>query len=127
MVGIDHYIVGIFFASLLGFLLLFSLLRRKRKKDRCSSAGFQADFVWNSHDGEVRPDQRPDTDVIIVGAGVAGAALAFTIGKVIENAFKFSLFFNFAWFIVLFLFMWLNSVCFPCEVAALNCVREFAY
>ncbi|KAJ8439735.1 hypothetical protein Cgig2_009559 [Carnegiea gigantea] len=78
MVGIDHYIVGIFVASFLGFILLSSLFRPTRKKDRHSSAGFLSE---SSDDGEVRTDQRPGTDVVIVGAGVAGAALAFTLGK----------------------------------------------
>lgn len=84
MVVIDQHIVGIFVVSLLGFILLFSLFRdvksKSKKKDRRSSAGIPSEVVRNSDsdDGRYISD---GPDVIIVGAGVAGAALAYTLAK----------------------------------------------
>ncbi|PIN17663.1 Squalene monooxygenase [Handroanthus impetiginosus] len=77
MVMIDQYIFGGFIASLFGFVLLYNLRRNIRKtkvskvahhKSAAASGGFLA-------------ESGGDTDVIIVGAGVAGAALAYTLGK----------------------------------------------
>ncbi|XP_042992528.1 squalene epoxidase 3-like isoform X2 [Carya illinoinensis] len=86
MMAIDqHMLWGGFFASLFGFVLLYSLRRRncssankkqlKRKSfpEVCAKQSFS--------DGESRPLEGSGTDVIIVGAGVAGAALAYTLGK----------------------------------------------
>ncbi|CAO2830441.1 unnamed protein product [Amaranthus hypochondriacus] len=81
-VVIDQHIVGIFVVSLLGFVLLFSLFRdvksKSKNKDRQNFAGIQSEIVQNSDDGAVISDK---PEVIIVGAGVAGAALAYTLGK----------------------------------------------
>ena len=39
--------------------------------------------VKTSGNGTCQPETAGSTDVVIVGAGVAGAALAYTLGKVI--------------------------------------------
>lgn len=78
MVVVDQHVLWTFFASLLGFVLLYTLRRNSNKRtttnknfpEECAKEGFA--------DGECRPS---DTDVIIVGAGVAGSALAHTLGK----------------------------------------------
>ncbi|KAL2906529.1 Squalene monooxygenase [Bienertia sinuspersici] len=79
MVVIDQHILAFFVVSLLGFLLLFSLFRgaksKSKKKDRRT---LRPDFVRSSADSSVVSE---GPDVIIVGAGVAGAALAYTLAK----------------------------------------------
>lgn len=88
MVVIDQHIVGIFVVSLLGFVLLFSIFRdvkskskskANKKKDGRNSVGVQTE-VARSSDDVCNVSDGPD--VIIVGAGVAGAALACTLAKV---------------------------------------------
>ncbi|KNA25244.1 hypothetical protein SOVF_008240 [Spinacia oleracea] len=87
MVVIDQHIVGIFVVSLLGFVLLFSIFRdvkskskskANKKKDGRNSVGVQTE-VARSSDDVCNVSDGPD--VIIVGAGVAGAALACTLAK----------------------------------------------
>ncbi|KAK1410338.1 hypothetical protein QVD17_36873 [Tagetes erecta] len=85
----NSYIVATFFVSLLGFVIL-SVLRR-----RCIS-NFNSRKIGSgnghSNGGRNRSNRTrgnlfghrygsADADVIIVGAGVAGAALAYTLGK----------------------------------------------
>lgn len=73
----NSYIVTTFFVSLLGFVIL-SILRR-----RSSNLVSQSKKINNRSKltrGEVRRSE--NDDVIIVGAGVSGAALAYTLGKV---------------------------------------------
>ncbi|KAK4476952.1 hypothetical protein RD792_016122 [Penstemon davidsonii] len=80
MVMIDQYILGGFIASLFGLVLFYKLPREIKLKTKGPSivpkderviitspacGGFRSDFC----------------DIIIVGAGVAGAALAHTLGK----------------------------------------------
>ncbi|KAA8531532.1 hypothetical protein F0562_006241 [Nyssa sinensis] len=83
---VDNYILVTFFASLLGFVLHHILRHRNNKSKRndhheaTSGFEFQNDCVRSSTNGECRPDGS-ESDVIIVGAGVAGAALAHTLGK----------------------------------------------
>ncbi|XP_052203893.1 squalene epoxidase 3-like [Diospyros lotus] len=74
------YIVGAFLASLLGFLSLF-VLRRSRRGQGSGFDEIRNDCVRSSNAGEARPEGGPVSDVIIVGAGVAGAALSHTLGK----------------------------------------------
>ncbi|CAL5366635.1 unnamed protein product [Camellia sinensis] len=89
LIMVDNYIIGTFFASLLGFVLLYILRRNattKGNKRRIAGSGLFDDEIPNdcvrsSANGEARPEGGPDVDVIIVGAGVAGAALAHTLGK----------------------------------------------
>lgn len=97
MVAIDLYVVWTFFASLLGFLLLSVLLHRNygnataqdegkmKNKNKTGENHVSEECVKSSGDGECRPEYGSGTDVIIVGAGVAGAALAHTLGKVIKK------------------------------------------
>ncbi|KAG5535452.1 hypothetical protein RHGRI_023276 [Rhododendron griersonianum] len=89
-VMVDNYVAGTLLAFLLGFVVVY-ILRRKttaekdeRGEGRAEGGGFDEirnDCVRSSTDGEVRPEGGPETDVVIVGAGVAGAALAHTLGK----------------------------------------------
>lgn len=92
----DKYIVPSFVVSLLGFLLLCIILRPRtrnyKKKDPKSSG------KCDTHN--VIPSNLTDTDVIIVGAGVAGAALANTLAKVypqLLSVYCFLFFFCFFW------------------------------
>ncbi|KAJ0041192.1 hypothetical protein Pint_27840 [Pistacia integerrima] len=82
MVAVDQYIIATFFASLAGFLLLF-LLRRNDKKTTKKDAGTYkiGNDIVHSAVGNGDYSSPDGTDVIIVGAGVAGAALAHTLGK----------------------------------------------
>ncbi|CAH8273970.1 unnamed protein product [Arabidopsis lyrata] len=69
---VDHFILTTtFFASLFAFLLLY-ILRRRSKKIRGSV---------NVRNGTLTVKSGTGVDIIIVGAGVAGAALAHTLGK----------------------------------------------
>lgn len=76
---VDNYVVGTLLASLLGSFVLFHILRRKTTAEKDE---IRNDCVRSSTNGEVRPEGGPENDVVIVGAGVAGAALAHTLGKV---------------------------------------------
>lgn len=81
---IDQYILGAFLVSLSGFILLYSQLRRKSKKSKLSSK-FEPkndDYIRTSADVSLRGDSEHRTDIVIVGAGVAGSALAYTLAKV---------------------------------------------
>ena len=77
MVMVDQYIiVGVFIATLFALSFLYTTRRTRskaskivRKDDECINT--------SAADGGFRSD----TDVVIVGAGVAGAALAYTLGK----------------------------------------------
>ncbi|XP_060192210.1 squalene epoxidase 3-like [Lycium barbarum] len=76
----DKYIVPSFIVSLLGFILLYILRPRTpnyyKKKD--NKSGETNNVITSNCKSEKGSD---NTDVIIVGAGVAGAALAHTLGK----------------------------------------------
>ncbi|BFG35743.1 hypothetical protein CerSpe_220170 [Prunus speciosa] len=94
MMAVDPYVLWTFFASLLGFVAL-SVLRRRNygngmAKDRSkvqknnnntNKSLVSEQCVKSSDEGEFRPVNGSGTDVIIVGAGVAGAALAHTLAK----------------------------------------------
>lgn len=83
MVMIDQYIFGCFAASLMGFVLLYNL-RRKIRRNRGSKPAGKDECVKTSSAaaaGGSRQENGGDADIIIVGAGVAGAALAYTLGK----------------------------------------------
>ncbi|RWR77928.1 squalene epoxidase [Cinnamomum micranthum f. kanehirae] len=80
----QQYLLGGIVASLLGLFFVLSLLhekkRKKKKNENASSIEFQSSSEKISGGGECRSDGSA-TDVIIVGAGVAGSALAYTLGK----------------------------------------------
>ncbi|XP_007047610.2 PREDICTED: squalene epoxidase 3 isoform X1 [Theobroma cacao] len=82
----DSYIVGTFLVSLLGFVFLFILRHNNNSRKKKIEKGtrdfkIQTDAVSGTEIGECSPENGSGTDVIIVGAGVAGAALAYTLGK----------------------------------------------
>ena len=82
MVLIDQHVIWTFFASLLAFVLLYTL-RRNSTKRTTKEKNFPEECAEKSFaDGECRPVNGSGTDVIIVGAGVAGSALAYSLGKV---------------------------------------------
>nr|AQY54416.1 squalene monooxygenase [Salvia officinalis] len=82
MVMIDQYIFGCFAASLFGFALLYNLRRRIRRNRGSKAAGKDESIKTSTAvGGGLRQESGGDTDIIIVGAGVAGAALAYTLGK----------------------------------------------
>lgn len=91
MVAIDPHVVWTFLASLLGFLLL-SLLRRRNYGNATAKDKGNVKNKNKTSEDHVSEEclKSSGTDVIIVGAGVAGAALAHTLGKVIM---KLTLFF----------------------------------
>lgn len=77
--SMDHYIVGTLIA--VGFLFLFIFRRNDNRELKKDSTTYEAQndvFRSSVDDG----NNGSPTDVIIVGAGVAGAALAHTLGKV---------------------------------------------
>ncbi|KAK7861070.1 squalene epoxidase 2 [Quercus suber] len=86
MVVIDQHVLWTFFASLFGFVLLYIIRpnnyanNRKLKKKNSPQQRVDSNSFT---DGEFRHVNGCDsgTDVIVVGAGVAGAALAYTLGK----------------------------------------------
>lgn len=80
MVTVDGtLIVATFFASVLGFVFLHILRRlNNSNKVKPASSEIRCD---PSTAPECGPHNGSDIDVVIVGAGVAGAALAHTLGK----------------------------------------------
>ncbi|KAK9213275.1 hypothetical protein WN943_002662 [Citrus x changshan-huyou] len=82
---IDQFIGTFFATSLIGLLLLIILRPNKMKKlpkSRKNYNKMENDVVLTSVDNEHSlPENVSGPDVIIVGAGVAGAALAHTLGK----------------------------------------------
>ncbi|KAL2231504.1 squalene monooxygenase-like [Sesamum indicum] len=82
MVMIDQYILGGFVASLVAFVLLYNLPRKTRKTNKVSKVGRGDECIKTSAvGGGSGTEAGGDADIIIVGAGVAGAALAYTLGK----------------------------------------------
>lgn len=87
MVMINQYIFGCFAASLLGFVFLYNLRRKVRRRGGSKAAAGKDESVKTSAaaaavSGGTQRESGGDPDIIIVGAGVAGAALAYTLGKV---------------------------------------------
>lgn len=81
---VDQGILGWIFASLLGFVVFRSVLLKNKKKGGVS-VEIRDECVKSTANGECRSKTAcEEADVIIVGAGVAGAALANTLGKVIS-------------------------------------------
>ncbi|PIA44270.1 hypothetical protein AQUCO_01700103v1 [Aquilegia coerulea] len=80
----NEYIFGGIIGALLGFFLLYglSLLTKNKNKKKKNESSIHIQNECNKSsvvdNGDV---QSSDIDVIVVGAGVAGAALAYTLGK----------------------------------------------
>ncbi|KAL3651672.1 Squalene epoxidase 1 [Castilleja foliolosa] len=81
MVMIDQYSFGCFVASLFGFVLLYNLRRKVRRTKGSKAVRGNECITRSAVGGGFREDSGGDADIIIVGAGVAGAALAYTLGK----------------------------------------------
>ncbi|CAA0812390.1 Squalene epoxidase 1, partial [Striga hermonthica] len=82
MAMIDEYILGGFVASLFGFALVYNLRRNVRKTRVPKAVRADESLERSAAGGGVREEAAGgDADIIIVGAGVAGAALAYTLGK----------------------------------------------
>ncbi|KAG8478455.1 hypothetical protein CXB51_028378 [Gossypium anomalum] len=82
----DNYIIGgTFLVSLFGSVLLFILrhdsYREKKIEKGSTKFEIQTDTVTGTEIGKCSPENDSGDDIIIVGAGVAGAALAHTLGK----------------------------------------------
>lgn len=71
-----YYMLGAVVASLLGLLFLTISMRKKKSGASSLEAQSTDSVMERSGNGST------DTDIVIVGAGVAGAALAYTLGKV---------------------------------------------
>ncbi|XP_060970387.1 squalene epoxidase 3-like [Cannabis sativa] len=86
MVPLDPYVFWTFLASFLGFLALCVLRRRNAGVEKNKTTATQT--LLSRQEARISGDERDsravpgsDTDVLIVGAGVAGSALACTLGK----------------------------------------------
>ncbi|BBG95126.1 FAD/NAD(P)-binding oxidoreductase family protein [Prunus dulcis] len=78
----DQYLLGWILASVLGLVALYRTLVKRNDDRRSALAEKRSECVKSVmvSNGECRSIDG-DVDVIIVGAGVAGAALAHTLGK----------------------------------------------
>ncbi|XP_023877787.2 squalene monooxygenase SE1 [Quercus suber] len=77
---IYEYIVGgVVLATMLGFVLLYGV--KGKKTTRASMEITRNGFLNILDNGICQSEINRSTDVVIVGAGVAGAALAYTLGK----------------------------------------------
>ncbi|TYG46195.1 hypothetical protein ES288_D11G236800v1 [Gossypium darwinii] len=85
MVFYNYIIGGTFLVSLFGSVLLFILrddsYREKKIEKGSRKFEIQTDTVTGTETGKCSPENDSGDDIIIVGAGVAGAALAHTLGK----------------------------------------------
>ncbi|KAL6571953.1 hypothetical protein OROMI_012911 [Orobanche minor] len=79
----DLYLLGCILSSVLSLFALYSLIYDgKRNCDVAEKVNQHVDSVNSTDAGEIKSEKlNGDADVIIVGAGVAGAALAHTLGK----------------------------------------------
>ncbi|OAY35639.1 squalene epoxidase 3 isoform X1 [Manihot esculenta] len=77
---IDKFILGTFFASISVFFLL-CIFRRNHQNLKNEQKFKEKAAFKTQNDNVQRPEDGSDPDVIIVGAGVAGTALACTLGK----------------------------------------------
>ncbi|XP_074338828.1 squalene monooxygenase SE1-like [Apium graveolens] len=77
----NQFTVGGVIASLLCFVLFCLLKYKKNKKSRCLLQNQIRESIKPIQDGECQEERARNPDIIIVGAGVAGSALACTLGK----------------------------------------------
>ena len=90
---VDERALGWILASLLGLFALYKLAVKSKNSNSKASPVKRSECVKSTEttNGECR-SKSDDVDVIIVGAGVAGSALAHTLGKV-KFRFRFLFFF----------------------------------
>ncbi|XP_043816633.1 squalene monooxygenase SE1-like [Manihot esculenta] len=75
----SEYLMGRIMASLLGFVLLYRITAKKKATTSRGVARYEK--LESSENGIDQAEKDNKPDVIIVGAGVAGSALAYTLGK----------------------------------------------
>ncbi|KAG8645754.1 hypothetical protein MANES_10G088716v8 [Manihot esculenta] len=75
----SEYLMGGIMASLLGFVLLYRITAQKKATTSRGVARYEK--LESSENGIDQAEKDNKPDVIIVGAGVAGSALAYTLGK----------------------------------------------
>ncbi|KAJ8769373.1 hypothetical protein K2173_002577 [Erythroxylum novogranatense] len=87
----EKFVLGTILSSLFGFLILYTLYgtncdnkRKKRIETGCNDYAAAAERKTEC----CSPENASGSDVIIVGAGVAGAALAYALGKVLRLSLK---------------------------------------
>ncbi|KAJ4962314.1 hypothetical protein NE237_022253 [Protea cynaroides] len=78
---VAEYIYAGIFAVLLGFCLLYRSQGKKNSVKERGSTKIGNESVKNTSNGECWWNNGEHADVIVVGAGVAGAALAHTLGQ----------------------------------------------
>lgn len=84
VIVLDQFILGTFLASLFAFMILYVLRRSSHDVSVNRSKKNRGFVVVDQNDAVSRNLTTEDdfvTNVIIVGAGVAGAALACTLAK----------------------------------------------
>ncbi|XP_057990396.1 squalene monooxygenase SE1-like [Hevea brasiliensis] len=74
-----QYVIGGILASVLGFVLLNR--SRGMKKTKEAKENMRDEVVKSSEQVLCQSENATNADIIIVGAGVAGSALAYTLGK----------------------------------------------
>ncbi|KAJ9159293.1 hypothetical protein P3X46_024808 [Hevea brasiliensis] len=74
-----QYIIGGILAFILGFVLWHRSTGMKKTKE--SRENVRDEVVKSSEQVLCQSENATNTDIIIVGAGVAGSALAYTLGK----------------------------------------------
>lgn len=106
---LDRFILGTFVASLFAFVLLYVLRRRSNDANLNQSKKNRGIVVAQNGTVSTTEDDS-GIDVIIVGAGVAGAALAHTLGKVdVEINCRFFIYFGFLQIRLLFGFTFISG------------------
>lgn len=81
----EQYVLGGVIATLLGFAL-FIYNSRGKKKNIDPSMKIEGSECFKSAENRIcQSDSDENTHMIIVGAGVAGSALAYALGKVFSH------------------------------------------
>ena len=90
-VALDQYALGAIVVSVFALVVaIYSFVAAKKKVAGEARTEASVNCVAAAAaNGECRSANAADADVIIVGAGVAGAALAHTLGKVRQIFFHF--------------------------------------
>lgn len=75
----EEFILGFFIASLLGFIVLYRLLGKRPQRAEIKA---QTGPSGNKSSEHSVSQKDGGTDVVVVGAGVAGSTLAYSLAKV---------------------------------------------